>query len=119
MTPQAIDATAFDGVNQSECTLLVPSGSESKYAAADVWKNFKIKIYTSINNKKKIIPFVTARDGNIYVTGAEIGTPLSLYSASGQIIRTLTLENSTFESALPAKGIYLVKLGDKEYKIRN
>ena len=41
--PQSINATVFDGVDISKCTLYVPQGCKAAYEAAPVWKDFIIK----------------------------------------------------------------------------
>ena len=41
--PIGINRTVFNGVNLSEVTLNVPSGSEATYLAAPVWKEFRIR----------------------------------------------------------------------------
>ena len=40
--PVNIDASIFEGVNQSTCTLEVPSGSITVYEEANIWKEFNI-----------------------------------------------------------------------------
>jgi hypothetical protein len=39
-TPPTAYNNTFDGINKDSCILYVPSGSKSKYAAADGWKEF-------------------------------------------------------------------------------
>jgi hypothetical protein len=41
-TPQTIDASVFENIDKTACTLRVPAASVSAYQAADVWKEFQV-----------------------------------------------------------------------------
>ncbi|MDR2887981.1 MAG: leucine-rich repeat domain-containing protein [Bacteroidales bacterium] len=38
--PQTIDSSVFEDIDKSNCTLIVPAGSENVYGAAEGWKDF-------------------------------------------------------------------------------
>jgi hypothetical protein len=120
-TPQTVAVTAFEGIDQANCLLIVPTGSGSKYRAADGWKQFKIEeqTLTGIGSKSANVPFVSARDGKLFVFDATPGTSLTLYTASGQILVQKKLSRPTYVVNLPISGVYLVRLGKKEFKIHS
>ena len=51
------DMMAFDGINYTACTLIVPIGTKDAYEAAEEWKNF-----TKINEDYSGVDTITAED---------------------------------------------------------
>ena len=72
--PQSINATVFDGVDISKCTLYVPQGCKAAYEAAPVWKDFIIKemakpeaIDQTINHKQQTTNNKLIKDGQLFI----------------------------------------------------
>lgn len=92
MIPQSIDASVFNGVDVSKCTLYVPKGSKPAYEAAAVWKDFIVK---EIDPQEAIDQILTdqsqvsskfLRNGILFI---ERGG--KTYSVSGQEMRIIPL----------------------------
>ena len=66
LTPITISATVFTYVNQSACTLDVPTSSASLYANKDVWKKFNIA------NGGVLVDPVSSNSDYGYTTGNEL-----------------------------------------------
>lgn len=119
-TPPKLGADVFSDVNKSTCSLYVPYRTNSKYAAADQWKDFK-KIYifypdSEPENEASQATIFTEPDG-IVVKGAEAGTIITVYSATGIQKIKLIANGDEQRIALPAGALYLVKVGDQTFKI--
>jgi len=119
LTPPTIDPSVFEGVNQDSCALIVPKGAMIAYVSADIWKDFTpiYAISTSVpKNEASQATIFTESDG-IVVKGAEAGTSITVYSASGFQLVTLTANDDEQRIALPAGALYLVKVGDQAFKV--
>lgn len=119
-TPPKLGADVFSDVNKNTCSLYVPYRTDSKYAAADQWKDFK-KVYifypdSEPENEASQATIFTESDG-IVVKGAEAGTSITVYSASGIQLVTLTANGDEQRIALPAGALYLVKVGNQAFKV--
>ena len=129
--PLTIGSTVFYG-DLSKCTLQVPLQSVAAYQRAEVWKEFNIVgIEVDVEELR-----VESGELRVYpnpATGScNIGMPdeflyesvltLSVYDASGKLVRQTTLDNNgetpQLQMGLEAKGMYMVVLsnGKKEYR---
>jgi len=119
-TPPTLGAEVFSDVNKSTCTLHVSNGTKSKYAAADQWKDFtKVSVFypdSEPENEASQATIFTESDG-IVVKGAEAGTFITIYSATGIQLKTLTANGEEQRIALPVGALYLVKVGDQAFKV--
>jgi hypothetical protein len=123
-SPVPIDLSSspyvFYNVNKTMCTLYVPTGSKSLYAAADQWKDF-INIVEHIVTG---IAVVSASRLNIRVIGhtVEIGLPeasipVQVVDINGRQLYNGTPSGRTLFVPLPQAGIYLVRVGNKTAKL--
>lgn len=118
-TPIEADATAFVGVDCSKVTLYVPEGSESKYAEADVWKNFNIQTITtgiesaSTNNGEATL---SIENGVLKVSNISANTIIEVFNVKGQQIKSLQASD-VVSIALPEQGVYVVTINGKSYKV--
>jgi hypothetical protein len=98
--PEGI-STAFDGVNLSTCTLIVPPGSEALYQAAWFWSYFgKIDTPTSINDKPSEDVTVRIEGGKLHINTPTAET-IHIYSFTGKLLYTATKEAGTTTFTLP------------------
>jgi hypothetical protein len=85
LTPKAITIGDIYGVNQSACTLTVPTLSVGLYAAADVWKDFTgiagggITFATKVDNPA--LGSVSGTEQGLYASGTAIS--ITATSAAG------------------------------------
>jgi hypothetical protein len=123
-SPTPIDLSSspyvFYNVNKTMCTLYVPTGSKSLYAAADQWKDF-INIVEHIVTD---IAVVSASRLNIRLMGRrlEIGLPetsayVQVTDISGRQLYNGTPSGSILSLTLPQAGIYLVRVGNNVAKL--
>ncbi len=108
-----------DGVRY---TLTLPAGSVSAKYRDDI-----VNLETSVNfvgghksgveNAKAENVSVACVNGLLTVTGISAGTEIAVFSVDGKSVANKIAGNTTTEIALPAKGIYLVTVNDKSYKV--
>ena len=111
VTPLAVPANTFEGVDVANATLSVPNGLEETYQAADVWKNFgkyetfKAFIIFEDANVETIClnNWDTNKDGKLSYTEAEAVTSIgTLFSGNTDIFSFKELENFTGLTEIPA-----------------
>ena len=110
-----------DGVKY---TLTLPAGSVSAKYRDDI-----VNLETSVNfvgghksgveNVKAENVSVACVNGLLTVAGISAETEIAVFSADGKAVANMIAGNTTAEIALPAKGIYLVTVNGKSYKVIN
>ena len=113
-TPPTCGTQALDDINKWTCELVVPQNSLSAYQAADQWKEF---FFISESGIEDIVAdgneiSVIVQDGEIVVNGIE-NAMIEVYDINGQLVYT---GNDTTISVAD-KGIYIVKVADKTFKV--
>lgn len=98
-------------------TLYVPTGCKSAYEAVDPWRNFWNIEEMEFNGIEDIVADgdeinVIAQDGEIVVNGIE-NAMVEVYNINGQLVYS---GNDT-TIAVAGKGIYIVKVSDKTFKV--
>ena len=110
--PPVCGSGVFDGVNKTNCELIVPVISVTAYKQAEVWNEFSnIRGFSGVD--------VTEADGNtIRVIGNQIEisgyfTSVEVYGINGALI----YKGKDNVVTVPSAGIYLVHVADKTRKI--
>ena len=110
--PPVCGFKVFDGVNKTNCELIVPIVSVIAYKQAEVWNEFSnIKGFSGVED--------TVADGNtIRVIGNQIEiigdfTSVEVYGINGALI----YKGKDNVVTVPSAGIYLVHVADKTRKI--
>ena len=110
--PPVCGSGVFDGVNKTNCELIVPIVSVIAYKQAEVWNEFSnIKGFSGVE--------VTMADGNtIRVIGNQIEisgyfTSVEVYGVNGALI----YKGKDNVVTVPSAGIYLVHVAGKTRKI--
>ncbi len=110
--PPVCGSGVFDGVNKTNCELIVPEGSVAAYKQAEVWNEFSnISGFSGVED--------TVADGNtIRVIGNQIEisgdfTSVEVYGVNG----TLIYKGKDNVVTVPSVGIYLVHVAGKTRKI--
>lgn len=109
--PPTISTTTFDSKNYLYATLNVPINSLRAYQIADGWGDFW-NICGGLNSVEDDAVNVTSKDGNIVVSGTD-NAQAEVYNLSGQLVYSGT--DTAIE--VPSKGIYIVRISGKIYKI--
>lgn len=119
--PPIVDYYTFDQINKSTCKLIVPIGSSTKYSSTNYWKDFTLvneQVFQSAlsrNTEKQISYSIT---GN--VLSVNISNPnehLLIYSVMGVVVYNAKPVSTNIQITLPAKGFYIVRLGNNVLKI--
>ena len=110
--PPVCGFKVFNGVNKTNCELIVPEGSVAAYKQAEVWNEFSnIRGFSGVE--------VTVADGNtIRAIGNQIEiigyfTSVEVYGINGALI----YKGKDNVVTVPSAGIYLVHVADKTRKI--
>ena len=126
-TPPEINETTFNSLLSYEspenfpCTLFVPIGSKSKYMADELWSKFFVNIVEIADDEFPThIKTVTGGeklsvniDGNTIIVSGNGANRVEVYTIDGQLVYS-----GTQKTIGPlAKGIYIVKCGNKVKKI--
>jgi len=103
----------------STCTLHVPVGTKSLYQAATVWKDFTsiVADVTPVFNAKASNLKITTENGKAVISGLSQGTPLAVYNLQGTAIYNQQATSETVSINLPARGVYVVKVGNESVKV--
>ena len=112
---------AFDlGQQHDNDTLYVPAGSLEAYKNANEWEDFEIIIElapTGIESATADGQLSVAATGNgISVSGAK--GAVEVYTVGGALLTRTTATGGRTEIALPARGLYLVKVGKQILKVK-
>ena len=109
--PPTISTTTFDSKNYLYATLNVPINSLRAYQIADGWGDFW-NICGGLNSVEDDAINVTSKNGSIIVSGTDSAVA-EVYNISGQLVYSGT--DTAIE--VPSKGIYVVRISGKIYKI--
>lgn len=118
--PVQITSTVFGNVDKTNCILHVPAGTVDVYDAAICWTDFiniKEDVVSATNNTSAALIKIGMQNGQVYVTGAVSGEGVSLYNLNGILIHSQKAVNETEVISLPAKGMYVVKVGTQTHKV--
>lgn len=111
----AMTDDCFTSSVYSKATLIVPDGMAKVYAAAPGWRNFaniKSAAESGIESVTADGVSIRVENGVIYVDGAE-HTCVSVYNVNGATVYS----GNEREITLPARGIYIVRAGNKIIKV--
>jgi hypothetical protein len=121
INPLSINPSVFDNVNQSACSLTVPSGSLSYYQTADVWKNFNpingvfLNTYNfTLKNNLQFYPNPTKNE--LFIDTKDLNnTKLEVLDINGKTLFNRDLNvNNTIDTSILSNGIYLFKITSDE-----
>jgi hypothetical protein len=119
--PPAIDYYTFDGVDQSTCSLVVPTGSATIYQSAKFWKDFTNLSESDFANNIANIDYsklkISCNNKHVTVSEITIGEKLSLYDIQGKKIFEITPKQNTIMFNLTHNGIYILKTKSASYKL--
>ena len=96
-------------------TLYVPTGCKSAYESVDPWRNFwNIEEYEFSGVESTLVDDVnvSVENGNVVIGGAE-NANVEVYNVNGQCVYS---GNAT-TIPVTAKGLYIVKVNDKSFKV--
>lgn len=96
----------FEGINRSECTLMVPQGSKSAYLASPLWKDFKITEMTAL------APVAWGADVALRATSE--GWEVVNLPQESKEVRLLNLEGRLLAVATPQAGKVLFSISAGE-----
>ena len=115
-TPPKIDYSifVFEYSVLSNAILYVPEGSLKAYLMANGWQFVKIREIENgaVSSLEDDAINVTTKDGRIVVEDAQ-GAVVEVYNAGGQLIYICT----DSEIEIPEKGIYVVRVSGRTFKI--
>ena len=115
-TPPTIYSNTFSNYSAD---LYVPVGRKAAYESAQYWKKFNI-INDTLDNP------ITLNDNNvtvasigdyIVVKNATVGSVVHVYTADGAMVATGVATDGDIVVEVPAKGIYVVKVGKQTVKV--
>ena len=121
-TPPVCEKDAFDAQVYSAALLQVPAGTTEKYRSAAGWQGF-LNIDEGEFSGIESAPFdgYTAQikiSGNrITVEGLAQQKPVAVFDVSGRQLQLLQYEGQPLTFQLPTGQIYLLRIGQKTYKL--
>ena len=115
ITPPIADWTTFYNV-PTTATLYVPVGSKSAYANATGWSDFTNIIEddekTGVESTLVDDVNISVENGNLIVNGAD-NAKVEVYNMNGQCV----YNGNATTIHITAKGLYIVKVNNKSYKV--
>ena len=115
VTPPTCGTQALDDINKWVCELFVPKSAVSAYQGANQWKEFffiKDLESSSVESTLADDVNISVENGNIVVIGTE-NVNIEVYNVNGQCIYNGTATTIPIN----AKGLYIVKVGNKSFKV--
>ena len=108
----------FDDVCYKDAILYVPKNTKSEYQSTCIWKKFSNIIEKDFEFVEDVSADgrdirVAVRDGQVEVSGADASEEVKVYGMGGMEIYRGT--DSTI--ALPTKGVYIVKVAGRTFKV--
>ena len=114
--PTCANEDVFYNVNIDKCRVYVPVGAGEDYKTTYVWWDFNNIVEKEMSGVESIITGnevnVVVENGNIIVNGAEDAN-IEVYSTNGQCV----YNGTTTSIAVNTKGLYIVKVNDKSFKV--
>ena len=116
-TPPAIYSNTFSNY---DADLYVPAGCISAYQSVIYWRNFNNIIESTVDNP------ITLNDNNvtvasigdyIVVKNATAGSVVRVYTTDGAMIASEVATDGDIVVEVPAKGIYVVAVDGKSFKV--
>ncbi len=119
ITPPVAGEGCFNEVDMELCTLYIPEVSKVVYGAVEGWFQFR-NIVSGVSMNGAIIEnnisIFTEKEA-IVVKGAKEGDIISVYTASGEQVQTLTSDGNDQWINVAAGAVYIVKVGDQTSKV--
>jgi hypothetical protein len=111
----------FNGSNVEYATLHVPDSSIDSYKATEPWSTFGtivgLNSTTRMAETQALPLLIQSAGGMLTITGAEAGTPVSVYDTTGQQLATATASGTTTTFTLPTSSLVIVRIGEKSVKV--
>jgi len=92
--------------------LIVPAGSEELYATAEVWENFR-HITSGVYQVEQENFGIELKDGKIFFNNKPESLPIKVFNAQGILIHS----GIDSEICLPAKGAFIIRIGNQSMKV--
>ena len=116
-TPPTIESDTF---SEYSAFLFVPIGCKATYEVADYWENFNNIIESTVDNPITLNDndvIVATIGENIVVKNATVGSVVRVYTTDGAMIASEVATDGDIVVEVPAKGIYVVKVGKQTVKV--
>ena len=118
-TPAKIYSDTFTNIYKT-CELYVPKGAYSAYRNDPGWGRFNNiieQVATSISDIEASNINVYTENGYIVVKGGKLGDTVDIYSVSGSLLHKIKITDNIVRINVAPQSIYIVKAGDKSFKI--
>lgn len=120
MTPPEIKKTTFSTAIYETCKIYVPKGAYSAYRKAPYWSYFTYiteQVTTSISNIESSNINVYTESGSIIVKGGKLGDTVDIYNIAGFLLHKIKITDNIVRISVAPQSLYIVKAGDKSFKI--
>jgi len=117
-TPPQIESETFSNIYNT-CELYVPEVAYSAYLNDPYWGKFNItkQVITSISDTDAGNLNVYSENGSIIVQGGKLGNLVDIYSVSGSLLQKIKITDHIVRITVAPQKIYIVKTGNKSFKI--
>jgi len=120
-TPPLVGYYTLELIDKANCQLLVPGGCSAAYRNAPYWGDFTRigeRVFDALSGTVRTASYLicSTREG-IKITGLKPGEAIEIYGPDGNRYKRCFAGNPTEEIPLPAKAIFIVKIGAFTEKI--
>lgn len=112
----------FYGVDTTTCILYVPKGSKALYQAAPQWKAFQNIVEmddntAAANDASLANVQAVVKQGKLELSGLEAKADVVIYNMQGIELASAEGKEGALSIDLPARGVYVVRVGKQSIKV--
>ncbi|MDR1372108.1 MAG: leucine-rich repeat domain-containing protein [Dysgonamonadaceae bacterium] len=121
--PQTINERCFHGVDETNCTLYVPTGSKAAYQEAPYWREFQNIVEENVSaigeiNPSAIRVYSDPATGSLHIEGLSAPAQVTVINTAGQTVRRQTVaDGGNISIAHLPRGVYLIHVNGQTMKI--
>lgn len=120
ITPPVCQNDCFESVSKTRCELQVPMGCRSSYWVTPVWSEFNKIVETDFSGIDSVYyddMHIELINGKINISGCPIDVIIRIYQINGTLLYQSEASENVVEFEPSSRGVYLVVIGNKTYKV--
>ena len=120
IAPPVCQNDCFESISKTRCELQVPMGCRSSYWVTPVWSEFNKIVETDFSGIDSVYyddMHIEIINGKIAISGCPIDVIVRIYQINGILLYQSEVSANGVEFEPSSRGVYLVVIGNKTYKV--